>query len=220
MADEFLAALPPGTPVDVFDISLHCRPRKLHATLQQAIDAADGTNDPILLGYGLCSQAVVGLVARHSSLVVLRTDDCIGAFLGSRRAQRSLALAEPGSYFLSRGWIGDGAGSLLDEYHRLAARVGERRALAVMDAALRNYRRVVHILMPGAGPGTLESDRAYARRLAGTFGLEYREMPGTAALIVAMASGQPDEDVLVCPPGIPITLESMLTGTFAVPDER
>jgi hypothetical protein len=217
MVDEFRQALAPGTPVDVLDVSLHCRPRKLHVELQRAIDAADGINDPILLGYGLCSQAVVGLVARRSSLVVLRSDDCIGAFLGSRRAQRSLALAEPGSYFLSRGWIGDGAGSLLDEYHRLVARAGERRARAVMDGALRHYRRVVHIVMPGTGQETLVADRAYARRLADTFGLQYREMPGSVALIVAMASGRPHEDVVTCPPGVPITLQTMLTGTEAVP---
>jgi hypothetical protein len=208
MLDEFRALMPEGTEFEVFEISLHVRPALLRTTLQAAVDAADGTYDPIYLGYGLCSQAVSGVVAQKSRLVVFRTDDCIGIFLGSRQAQRERALTEPGSYFLTRGYIGDGTGSVFDEHARMEQRYGAARAASLFKKMLAHYRRIIHIIMPGSE--TVESDRRYARHNAERFGLDYVEIDGTDALIRRMVEGGWDGDILVVPPGQPITLEAML----------
>ena len=40
--------------------------------------------DVIVLGYGLCSNGIVGITSRDIPIVVPRTDDCIALFLGSR----------------------------------------------------------------------------------------------------------------------------------------
>lgn len=208
MLDEFRALMPEETEFEVFEISLHVRPAVLRATLQAAVDAADGTYDPIYLGYGLCSQAVVGVVAQKSRLVVFRTDDCIGIFLGSRQAQRERALREPGSYFLSRGWIGDGLGTVFDDFGRMEHKFGPTRALSLFKKMMAHYRRVVHIVMPGTK--TLDSDRCFARGNAERFGLDYVEIDGTDALIRQMADGRWGGDILVVPPGQPIALDAML----------
>ena len=79
--------------------ALHTSPEQLQERLQQAIDASDGKYDPIYLGYGLCSKAVLGLVAEKSRIIVPKSDDCIEIFLGSRKARVSEIANEPGTFF-------------------------------------------------------------------------------------------------------------------------
>lgn len=208
MQEEFASLMPEGTEIDAFDISLHIHPAQLRTTLQTAIDAADGIYDPIILGYGLCSQSVVGLVARKSRLVVFRADDCIAIFLGSRQARIGYSQKAPGTYFLNRGWIGDGIGSVFDEYARMEYRYGPGKAMTVFKKMMAHYTQLAHILMPDAN--SVELDRAYAKGKAAQFGLNYVEIQGTDALIRQMAEGEWSGEILVVPPGQPIELSAML----------
>jgi len=49
--------------------------------------------------------AVVGLHATTATVVVSRSDDCIAIFLGSCAAYKQQARHEPGTYYLTKGWI-------------------------------------------------------------------------------------------------------------------
>lgn len=218
MLNELRSLMPADWSFEGLEIGLHNRPRRLHEALQAAIEAADGNYDPIYLGYGLCAQATVGLSARHSRLVLLRTDDCIGAFLGSRQARSDLLESDPGSYFLTRGYIGDGTGSVFDDYPRLEKRFGQERAAAVMQELLGHYRRLVYITMPGVEPP--EGDRLYARTHAANFGLDYVEMEGSLALLKQMTDGDWSGDVLMVPPGERITLDMMMASQPARCEHR
>jgi len=208
MLEEFRALMPKDTEFEVFEISQHTWPDTLRANLQAAVNRADGLFDPIFLGYGLCSQSIVGLSAQQSRLIVFRADDCIGIFLGSRQARRDLALKQPGSYFLTRGWIADGAGSVFDEYERLEKRYGAERAMGIFKKLLAHYRQLVHIVIPGTE--TLCSDRHYASEKAAKFGLEYVEISGTDELIRRMTERVEDPEILIVPPGQTITLDDIL----------
>ena len=208
MLEEFRALMPEDTEFEVFEISQHTWPNTLRANLQAAVTKADGLFDPIYLGYGLCSQSLVGLSAQQSRLIVFRADDCIGIFLGSRQARRDLVLKEPGSYFLTRGWIADGAGSVFDEYERMEKRYGAERAMRIFKKLLAHYRQLVHIVMPGAE--NVHSDRLYASGKAAKFGLDYVEIPGTDELIRRMTEGVEDPEILIFPPGRTIALDDML----------
>ena len=106
-ADELRPLLPEGVTAETLEMSLHERPRSLRQLLQERIDASADC-DTIILGYGACGQATVGLRATHCRLVLPRVDDCIGMFLGSRAAYRAQHEVEPGTYFLTKGWIGAG----------------------------------------------------------------------------------------------------------------
>ncbi len=84
--EEMLPYLPAEMAYEVLDFGLHLNSGKLKATLQEAINASGAEFDTILLGYGLCSLAIVGLQAPPScTLVMPRVDDCIAIFLGSRQ---------------------------------------------------------------------------------------------------------------------------------------
>ena len=199
MIDELLPFLPEGTATEVLDISLHIHPEKLRDRLQQAIDASGEVYDPIFLGYGLCSKAVVGLVARSSRLVVPKTDDCIELFLGSRRARLDQLAREPGTFFLTQGYIGDGASMVFSEYERSVVRYGKERAERLLQSMMSHYKRLVYIKTAHAA--SLESDRAYAHTMADRFRLTYEELEGTSDWLGQMITGPWDDRFVVVQPG-------------------
>lgn len=206
--DEMRPMLPEGMATEVLEMSLHTRPNRLREALQAAVDAADGCYDPILLGYGLCSRAVVGLVAQASRLVVPRGDDCIGLFLGSQRARLEEAQRIPGTYFLTGGWIGDGAATPFADYERMVHRYGKERAEALMGKMLRHYHRLAYIRMPNRSE--LEADRAQARDIAARFALDYAEIDGTPRWLEGLLGREWGEDFIVVAPGEPLRIEHFL----------
>lgn len=210
VVDEMRPFLPAGMATEVLEMSLHTRPNGLREALQAAVNAADGCHDPILLGYGLCSRAVVGLVAQASRLVVPRGDDCIGLFLGSQRARLEEAQRVPGTYFLTGGWIGDGAGAPFTDYERMVRRYGPEKAEALMGKMLRHYRRLAYIRMPNRAEH--ESDRAHARDIAARFALEYAELDGTPRWLERLLADDWGEDFIVVAPGEPLRTEHFLEG--------
>jgi len=199
--EEMLPYLPLGVAYQVLDFGLHIRPEDLRAALQEAIDAASESAETIILGYGLCSQAVVGLTANGCTLIVPRVDDCIAIFLGSDRAYREQQRAQPGSYYLTKGWI-EVSDTLLDEYERTVEQYGQRQADRIMQLMLKNYTRLAFI---DTGQHEQERYREYARRAAERLALRYEEIPGSDALVIKMLHGPWDDDFVVAPPGETIT---------------
>lgn len=64
--EEMVPLMPEGTEYEVLDFGLHINPEHLRHTLQQHIDALQKPYDAVILGYGLCSQAVIAIQARQS----------------------------------------------------------------------------------------------------------------------------------------------------------
>lgn len=199
--EEMLPFLPADVPYEILDFGLHLRPGELKNTLQRKIDEASQNADSLLLGYGLCSMAVVGLHATTATLVVPRVDDCISIFLGSRDAYHRQASQEPGTYYLTKGWIEVGD-SPFSEYERLVEKFGEAKADRMTKLMLKNYTRLGFI---NTGQYEIERYRDYARRTASKFGLRYEEIEGSPALVKKMIDGPWDEEFVVVPPGETIT---------------
>lgn len=203
--EEMLPLMPPEMDREVMDFGLHLHPGSLTEALQARIDAASGY-DHILLGYGLCSHAVVGLVATTAALVIPRVDDCIAIFLGSRDAYRGQAQTEPGTYYLTKGWIEVGD-SPFSEQARLAATYGEERAARMVGLMLRNYRRLAFI---NTGTHDLERYQAYAREAADRFGLRFEEIEGAPTLVEKLLYGPWDQECLVVPRGETVSLDPFI----------
>jgi len=202
--EEMLPLLPSGVVHQTLDFGLHVNPEELRRTLQDAVDASAAEMDTIILGYGLCSQAVIGLRANGCTLVVPQVDDCIAIFLGSRAAYRQQSRAEPGTYYLTKGWIEVGD-SPFAEYDRLVERYGQARADRVISIMLRNYTRLALI---NTGQYELERYRDYARRTAARFGLRYEEIEGSTELVKKMVYGPWDDEFVVAAPGQTISYEA------------
>lgn len=203
--EEMTPFMPPELARQVLDFGLHLHPGELTGALQAAIDASLGY-ETILLGYGLCSRAVVGLRATTAQLVIPRVDDCIAIFLGSCDAYREQARQEPGTYYLTKGWIEVGD-SPFDEERRLAARYGEGTAARMVGLMLRNYTRLALI---NTGAQDIDRYREYARRSAERFGLRFEEIPGAPSLVEKLLFGPWDEECVVVPPGGTVALEDFM----------
>jgi len=208
MIDEMRSFLPEEVETLVFDVSQHVRPKQLKIELQAAIDGLDGTCEVILMGYGLCSNAVLGLSSKSSRLVMPRMHDCIGVFLGSQQEYMSEMTREP-AFFLTQGYIrgyqSDGSGPLTD-FDRIAVRYGEERANRLIGRMMSAYKRLVYIKTAQADD--VESDRAYAHTMAERFHMRYEERSGTLELLRRMIAGDWNEDdFVVVQPGQEVRLE-------------
>jgi hypothetical protein len=170
--EEMLPLLPEDVTYEVLDFGLHLTPEKLRNQLQATINAAGSKVDAIILGYGLCSMAVVGLKATGCTLVVPRVDDCIAIFLGSRAAYQKQFGQEPGTYYLTKGWI-EVSDTPFAEYERLVEKYGLEQAERMIKLMLKNYTRLAFI----------------------------EESPGSKALVKKMLYGPWDDDFVIARPG-------------------
>ncbi len=212
--EEMLPYLPPNITTEVLDFGLHRTPEKLREALQEAIDKNCDDADTILLGYGLCSMGVVGLSAPTCTLVVPRVDDCIAIFLGSNGAYRKQSEKEPGTYYLTKGWI-EVSDTPDDEYNRLIERYGQKRADRVMEVMFQHYTRIAYI---DTGQADQERYRESARQNAKRLNLRYDEIPGSVALIRKMINGPWDDDFVVARPGEKIKFEDFKLKASSMPN--
>jgi len=194
--EEVLPWLPPTISYRSLDFGLHLRPENLRQTLQEIIDAGPDFRT-IILGYGLCSMAVVGLTANRCRLIIPRVDDCIALFLGSQTAYSEQSRHEPGTYYLTKGWI-EVSDTLLGEYEQLSSQYGQERARYIMQVMLKHYRRLAYI---HTGHSHAERYRVYAQQTAAHFDLRYEEIQGNDALVRKMIYGPWDEDFVIVPEG-------------------
>ncbi len=195
--EEMLPFLPADVFSETLDFGLHLRPNELKKSLQEKINQASQRADVLLLGYGLCSMAVVGLQATTAHLVIPRVDDCIAIFLGSCNAYKEQSKKEPGTYYLTKGWIEVGD-TPFQEYQRLIEKYGEDKAKRVIQLMLKNYKRLGFI---NTGQYEIERYREYARQTADKFNLRFEEIEGSPALVNKLVFGPWDDEFLVVEPG-------------------
>jgi hypothetical protein len=177
------------------EFGLHVEPEKLKETLQREIDSIEGEGD-ILLGYGLCSNAAVGLKSRTRRIVIPRVDDCIALFLGSKAEYLRRLEEEPGTYFLTKGWV-EAADLPMNEFLALVEKYGEKRAMRVARAMYANYTRVALI---NTGNYRMDHYRGFAKMMADFLELRFEEIPGSNRLARKMLAGDWDEEFVVVGP--------------------
>lgn len=195
--EEMQPLLPQDMAYEVFDFGLHTIPNNLKIFLQQAIDDQGAEFNTLILGYGLCSMAVVGLQTRNCTLVIPRVDDCIAIFLGSKNAYSEQAKKEPGTYYLTKGWI-EVSDTPFEEHKHLVEQFGKERADRIMAIILKHYTRLAYI---DTGQKDQEQYREYARMTAKKFNLRFEEIIGSDTLIRKLLFGPWDDEILVAPPG-------------------
>ena len=188
---------------------LHRTPEKMPREIQESVDTAQKYGpDFIVLGYGLCSNGIVGVKATKQTLIVPKVHDCIGVFLGSPEAYDRQSKEAPGTYYLTRGWIEQGK-TPLSIYREYAEKYGVETADWLIREELKHYTRIALI---DTGVGDVEWHRDYARRTANFLGFHYEEIKGTSAFFLKMVSGIWDGDFLKLHRGKEITQEMFFDG--------
>lgn len=131
--------------VRFLDQNLHRHPEKLRDALQDELAEAGDRYRTLVLGYGLCSNGVIGLTVPSEVLYVPKVHDCIALYLGSRDAYEKSFRENPGCYYLTRAWLDlkkDPLGLMHGEYTQ---RVGEEIARECIEDEFRYYSEMVWV---------------------------------------------------------------------------
>jgi hypothetical protein len=160
-----------------FDYGLHAVPKNLHQTIQNAIDTLEQPS-LIVLGYGLCGNGLDNIQAGKHFLLIPRTDDCIAMLLGSYQAYRREIEREPGTYYLSKGWLEAGTNPL-SENQALEKKYGAETAGWLMDTQYHNYQRLAMVARNRLELGVYRSKALEVAEFCSRWGMRYEEMIGS-----------------------------------------
>lgn len=178
-----------GVQVTYLEQSMHRTPHLMPEQVQESVDRASQWAAQIVLGYGLCSNGIMGVRAPEQGLVTTKAHDCVALFLGSIGEYNRLSRSNPGSYYLTRGWIlerKDPLGQLENEY---VPRMGREMAEWGAKEELRHYS---HFVLIDTGVGDLEALRERAMENARFFGKEYMEVRGDLSYLERILFGPYD----------------------------
>ena len=197
------------------ELGEHARSAGLRQIVQDKIDATEApgkTYDAILLLFGLCGNATVGLKARRTQLVIPRAHDCCTILLGSRgkfvehfgdapsTPFSSVGYLERGDYFLRT--TDDGTTGVVtgDAFENLVEKYGEEDARYIWAEMHPDHgdNKAVFIDLPET------SHLGYAAKFeakAAAAGKQAVRLPGDIRLIANLLNGEWDpKEFLVVPP--------------------
>ena len=147
--------------------------------------------------------------AKRQPIVIPRVHDCISLFLESQEKYLEEHSKEPGTYFLTKGWIEE-AKSPLGIYHEYCGRYGKETAEWAIREELKNYTRIALI---NSGLSLAESHREHARENARFLNLRFEEIKGSLELFERMLQGawnKGSKEFILLNPGEEITLDMFL----------
>lgn len=199
---------------------LHVSPNLLREALQNEIDRFESGEDhhsnkicmekaeAILLGYGLCSNALVGLKSKRLPLVIPRAHDCITHFMGSKEKYADYFEKVKGTFFYTQGWLDLGLDIGQADIDRKRNEYMERfdgdedtvEYLLDMDKEMiKNYRYMTYITWPEIPSQTgIET----VEKLSSKAGLELLTYEGSDRLMRDFVNGNwNEEDFLILEPG-------------------
>lgn len=204
---HFSAALPHVRSIEVMPQGLHNEPVKLQRELQAAVRRAeaDPQIEAIALVYGLCSRGVENLAHTRCPIVIARAHDCVTLFLGDKERYSAYLKEHPGTYWYTPGWIKSATPPGPDREARLRKEYTEKFGADEVDYLMEmeqhwvsNYNLATYV---GLGIGETKRDVDYTRHCADCLGWKFDQVKGDPALLLALLSGQWDEQrFLVVPP--------------------
>ncbi len=205
----YIAALAPHViDIDLVAKGLHNEPDRLRAELQQRVLATDAAAyDAILLGYGLCSNSIVGVSHPRLPIVIPRAHDCITLYLGSAERYAAEFREVPGTYWYTPDYmerstkgsdhsVGLGASGDDDQvqetYEEYVAKYGKDNAdylMEVMGAWKEHYTRAAYI---DTADMTLPDYSEDARAVAERRGWTFSRLAGSIVILRDLVEGRWD----------------------------
>jgi hypothetical protein len=198
--------LPPdmADQLTFLDYGLHDIPKELSRAVQEQIN---GIQEPsrILLGYGLCGNGLQDIQAGRHTLFIPRADDCIAILLGSYQAYLREFSENPGTYYLTKGWLESGTDPL-KQYQQMVEKYGAEDGAWVMDQQYMHYKRLVFVAHTREDLETYRPRALEVAEYCKRWGMKYEEVLGSEAyirdLVKAVSTlSESDDQFLVIPPG-------------------
>ena len=182
--------------IHYLDQGLHRTPQRMLGIVQEKIDEVEDGASEIVLGYGLCSRGIAGLKCQSVRLVIPRCHDCIALFLGSSETYQRRMEAQPGTYYLTPGWIREKKDPLGIVEEIYTPKLGRELAVWGMQEELKNYSHITYV---ETGAGESEALRRRARENASFFEKIFEDIQGSLAFFERLIKGpyrEPDFIVL------------------------
>lgn len=196
--------LPRSVPITFMSYDYHVRPKATRSALQQLLDELPQASR-VIIGYGLCGNGIAGLEAGPHTLFIPRMDDCIAMMMGSYDDYMKAFQANPGTYYLNKGWLESG-NEPLSEYQGYVKKYGQENADMVMNAMYGHYDRICLLAFNAKD---IEAYRPRAQQVAAfcteRWGMIYEERVGTDDFISGLVElpnnpQKPVKDYLVIMP--------------------
>ena len=190
--------------VTFLDYGLHSIPKNLKVAVQEALDAIEEPS-LVLLGYGLCGNGLDGIQAGKHTLLIPRADDCIAIFLGSYAAYRREFDENPGTYYLTKGWLESGSDPLR-EYENMIEKYGQETADWLMNEQYQNYKRLLFVAHTQDDLDTYAPRARQVGEYMSRWGVDYDEVSGSDNYLRQLANAARElktgnDDFLVIYPG-------------------
>jgi hypothetical protein len=192
-------------PILWIESSLHIDPQSLKKRIQEELDHISNV-DQVLLAFGYCGNALLGLKSSNYKIIFPRVDDCITLLLGSCEKRKKVS-NEMGTYFLTKGWL-DYEKNIWVEYQETVKRYGKIKADKVYKIILQHYKRLGVI---ETSAFELESFLERTQQIAKDLNLKQEVIPGTLRYIKKLLTGPWDEEFILINPNEVITLEHIYT---------
>ncbi len=204
--------------IEFTELGEHAQPQCLRDQLQERIAVAEKTGknyDAILLAFGLCGNATVGLRAMQTPLILPRAHDCATLLLGSRAAFKDNFADNPSRGFSSSGYLERGDYFLSSDESGTRVHAGDVYATYVEQYGEENARYLMDTLHAAHADGddgralfieTAETRSAAAlerfREKAGAAGRTVQVLQGNLRLIRMLLDGEwTDEEFLTVQAG-------------------
>lgn len=201
--EAYLCASKSKNTIDVclIEQGLHNEPDKLRETLQAELqnttDIQGNEYDASLLGYGLCSNGIIGLNSKIP-IIVPRGHDCITLLLGSKERYQQYFDTHKGIYWYSPGWIDTNTQPGKDRYEKLLREYTEKYGadnaeyLMQMEQGWMNeYQRATYV---GWGTCDEKDYKQYSKDCATYLNWQYDEIKGDPGLMQRMLDGDWNEN--------------------------
>lgn len=178
--------------------SMHKRPEVLTRSLQQVIDNHQD-KEAILLTYGLCGSSTLGLMSKHTKLVIPRFHDCIHQLLLDRTDTSAAEnfFVMPGHYYMTRGWTLD-----REEFYKnslwILSRYGPESRKEILETLYEGYTDI-DVIDTGAYP--VDTVVSHAEKAADLLNLKVNKIPGSTVILEKLLTGNWDDDFIVLEPG-------------------
>ncbi|QOX62360.1 DUF1638 domain-containing protein [Anoxybacterium hadale] len=187
-------------PVLWIPSGLHNSPELLRKRLQEELDHLSNI-ERVLMAFGYCGNALVGLIPPSFEMIFPRTDDCISLLLGSSLIRKEISQSA-GTYFLTKGWL-ENEKTIWHEYQQSISRYGKERTDRMFRQLLKHYERLGIIETRAYSlEGVLESSQEIGKTLQ----LRIEVIPGTLDYLKKLLTGPWDDDFIVIRPGTAVTL--------------
>jgi hypothetical protein len=191
-------------PVYWIESGQHDFTDRLRESIQDALAEIPAEYGTVLLVFGFCGNAMVGVVPGERRLVMPKAADCIPIFLGSQKVRDSYGARR---YFFTEGYL-DSESNMASEFKDMVKKYGDDNARMITCEMLKHYESLSVV---DTGAFDISYVKEGIAELADITGIPVDVIPGDLRLIHMLITGEwPPEEFFIFEPGTDITLEDSL----------